>query len=139
MLSPFGQNVLRYTDPFWFGRVMVACRLYSAVFGGTANISEINKISLEYYRKHYAAVRAAAPKDWLLEYQLGSGWEPLCKFLGKSVPGVPFPLRNETHILRSAMGAGIAKVRRHSIINIGVVGVAVASAIWMLRSSTTRT
>ncbi|KAK7985604.1 lysyl-tRNA synthetase [Apiospora saccharicola] len=26
---------------------------------------------------------------------MGSGWEPLCKFLGKDFPDVPFPLLNE--------------------------------------------
>lgn len=132
MLSPLGQNVLRYTDPFWFGRVMVACRLYITVFCGAANINEIEKVSREYYRKHYADVRAMAPKDRLLEYKLGSGWEPLCKFLGKEVPNVPFPHRNEAHILRNAMGAGIAKAKRHSMINIGLVGVAVVGALWVL-------
>lgn len=34
--------------------------------------------------------------DRLLEYKLGSGWEPLCKFLGKPVPDVPFPHVNES-------------------------------------------
>lgn len=34
--------------------------------------------------------------DRLLEYELGTGWEPLCKFLGKPVPSVPFPHVNES-------------------------------------------
>ncbi|PGH29361.1 hypothetical protein GX50_07885 [[Emmonsia] crescens] len=50
------------------------------------------------YRKHYEKVRRLVPKERLLEYKLGSGWEPLCKFLGKEVPGpeVEFPFLNES-------------------------------------------
>ena len=32
------------------------------------------------YREHYPAVEAGLPKDRLLKYELGSGWEPLCDF-----------------------------------------------------------
>jgi len=43
------------------------------------------------YRKHNERVRAIAPKEKLLEYQVQQGWEPLCAFLGKEVPEVEFP------------------------------------------------
>jgi len=50
------------------------------------------------YRAHYAEIRETlkSQPDRLLEYQLGSGWEPLCKFLGKAVPDEPFPRVNES-------------------------------------------
>ncbi|KAK5467586.1 hypothetical protein LTS15_000559 [Exophiala xenobiotica] len=47
------------------------------------------------YSQHYAQIRKLVPKDRLLEYQVQDGWEPLCKFLGKEVPDVPFPRGNE--------------------------------------------
>ena len=60
-------------------------------------------------REHYAFVRRITPKERLLEYKLGSGWEPLCEFLGKSVPDVPFPRINETAALNEkAKGALVA-------------------------------
>ena len=37
----------------------------------------------------------AAPKDKLLVFNLSSGWEPLCEFLGRPVPSVPFPHLNK--------------------------------------------
>jgi hypothetical protein len=41
------------------------------------------------------------PSERLLVYKLGSGWEPLCRFLGKDVPrGVEFPRVNETEELK---------------------------------------
>ena len=36
-----------------------------------------------------------APKDKLLVYKLGDGWEPLCKFLEKDIPDKPYPWRNK--------------------------------------------
>ena len=56
------------------------------------------------YREHYELVRRVTPKDRLLEYQLGSGWEPLCTFLGKPIPDIPFPKSNETDMLLEKVG-----------------------------------
>lgn len=39
-------------------------------------------------------VRGLVPKERLLEWEVGDGWEPLCKFLGKPVPEVAFPHSN---------------------------------------------
>jgi len=52
------------------------------------------------YREHYQSIRDVVPRDRLLEYRLGSGWEPLCEFLGKEVPDVPFPRVNESDALQ---------------------------------------
>ncbi|KAI8066492.1 hypothetical protein BC940DRAFT_334081 [Gongronella butleri] len=40
------------------------------------------------FQKHVDEVIRTIPADRLLVFELGSGWEPLCKFLGKSV-GMP--------------------------------------------------
>lgn len=47
------------------------------------------------YDRHNAMVRELVPPERLLVYRLGSGWEPLCEFLGKVVPEGPFPHGNE--------------------------------------------
>ena len=36
------------------------------------------------------------PKDKLLVFDVKEGWEPLCKFLNKPIPDVPFPNTNDT-------------------------------------------
>lgn len=41
-----------------------------------------------------AAVRASIAPERLLEYELGSGWEPLCAFLGCPIPDDPYPRGN---------------------------------------------
>jgi Sulfotransferase domain len=43
------------------------------------------------YRRHNDAVRAEAPRDRLLEWRAGEGWEPLAGALGVPVPETPFP------------------------------------------------
>ncbi len=57
---------------------------------------EMRGAAKERYKEHYVSVRRAVPRERLLEYTLGSGWEPLCTFLGKPVPDVEFPNINET-------------------------------------------
>jgi len=46
------------------------------------------------YEAHNAAVIKSIPAERLLVYELGSGWEPLCAFLGLPVPDVPYPQVN---------------------------------------------
>lgn len=45
-------------------------------------------------KEHCNMVRGLVPKERLLEWQIGDGWEPLCEFLDKPVPDVPFPYAN---------------------------------------------
>ncbi|KAK3315453.1 P-loop containing nucleoside triphosphate hydrolase protein [Apodospora peruviana] len=46
------------------------------------------------YTEHNAMIRGLVPKERLLEWYIDDGWEPLCKFLGKPVPSIPFPHAN---------------------------------------------
>ncbi|HXQ10738.1 MAG TPA: sulfotransferase [Caulobacteraceae bacterium] len=59
----------------------------------------------DYFRRHDAEVKAAFPSERLLVYQVGSGWDPLCKFLGVPVPDVPYPSEN-------SRGEFIARIQR---------------------------
>ena len=45
-------------------------------------------VLLSHYRAHNASVKALVPKEKLLVYRIGEGWEPICKFLGKPIPGL---------------------------------------------------
>jgi hypothetical protein len=47
-----------------------------------------------YFEEHIEKVKRTIPADRLLVYELGSGWEPLCKFLGKDIPNEPYPSTN---------------------------------------------
>jgi hypothetical protein len=71
-------------------------------FYGVRNVDEMRRIAKERYRRHYAEIRCAVDADRLLEFRLEDGWAPLCQFLGKEIPGVPFPKKNtrEEHVQR---------------------------------------
>jgi hypothetical protein len=56
------------------------------------------------YERHNADVRATAPKDRLVEWQPGDGWEPLCNALKMPVPDEPFPHVNTTDDFRMMLG-----------------------------------
>lgn len=46
---------------------------------------------LDAYAEDNAEIRKTVPAERLLEYTVTEGWEPLCAYLGKPVPDVPFP------------------------------------------------
>ncbi len=48
-----------------------------------------NGISL--FRSHNEAIREASKGRKFLEYEVGSGWAPLCEFLGVEIPDGEFP------------------------------------------------
>lgn len=84
-----------YLDPFYtrpYGRLS-----YKTLDGwmGIRSKADAEKKSDAKYREHYALVRKMTPPDRLLNFELSSGWEPLCEFLGKPIPDVPFPHLNE--------------------------------------------
>ncbi|KAI1349095.1 hypothetical protein F5Y01DRAFT_317140 [Xylaria sp. FL0043] len=58
------------------------------------SLSEIEAHARASYDRHFQEMREAIPPERRLEYKMGSGWEPLCEFLGHPVPDVPFPRTN---------------------------------------------
>ncbi|MBI1238833.1 MAG: sulfotransferase family protein [Alphaproteobacteria bacterium] len=58
---------------------------------------------LKAYRAHNDLVRAGVAPGKLLEFDPKQGWEPLCKFLGVSVPSAPFPNTNSTDEFRARL------------------------------------
>ena len=56
------------------------------------------------FERHNDEVRAAVPRDRLVEWQPGDGWEPLCSTLDVAVPDEPFPHVNTTSDFRGMLG-----------------------------------
>ncbi|KNG84815.1 hypothetical protein ANOM_007549 [Aspergillus nomiae NRRL 13137] len=82
-----------------------------------------SKESLEArYDEYYSFVRSITPADQLLEYQMGSGWEPLCSFLGKPIPKQPFPHANDrrSHSEKFNRTANVA-VTKWSVLCLGSI------------------
>lgn len=55
------------------------------------------------YDRHNEAVRREVPKERLIEWQPGDGWEPLCQALGVDVPDEEFPHVNTTDEFRARL------------------------------------
>jgi hypothetical protein len=48
----------------------------------------------DYFRRHTEEVKATIAPERLLIYEVGSGWDPLCKFFKVPVPVEPYPSEN---------------------------------------------
>ena len=62
------------------------------------------------YERHNDEVKRAIAPERLLVYEVGQGWEPLCRFLEVPVPETPFPRINTTEqqrALRQAAEQGV--------------------------------
>jgi hypothetical protein len=66
--------------------------VWDGEFDGRFNDAEH---AIEVFNEHNEAVRREIPADRLLVFEVGQGWEPLCRFLGVSVPDEPFPHSND--------------------------------------------
>ena len=52
---------------------------------------------------YYEHIRDIVPPERLLEYKLGTGWGPLCQFLGKEEPQEEFPRLNDEQVMKEKM------------------------------------
>lgn len=97
---------------------------------GFFGVSSLWDIDRESGRKAYDAffqeIRDLVPPERRLEYKLSDGWEPLCKFLDKPIPDVPFPRVNTTEQHRKKNGAVVQRMWAA----IGAVAVGVVAVGW---------
>ncbi len=88
------------SDPDKRGMVEV---LYDKTFQKRQNDHD-HAISV--FNAHNEEVKRSIPPERLLVYEVGQGWEPLCKFLGVPVPAEPFPRINTTDDWLARPGQG---------------------------------
>lgn len=60
---------------------------------------------LDFFRGYMTKVKELVPGENLLLYEVQDGWEPLCEFLGKQVPGVLFPHSDAWRSYKEAHGS----------------------------------
>lgn len=53
------------------------------------------------YSKHIVSVRNTVPREKLIEFEVGDGWEPLCRALDIAAPSHAFPNRNNRETFKS--------------------------------------
>jgi hypothetical protein len=67
---------------------------------------------IEVYKHHNEAVQREIAPDRLLVYEVSQGWQPLCDFLGVSVPAEPMPRVNSTEEFQQMVAARMAEQAR---------------------------
>ncbi len=107
-------------DPWFVGPLSDVHLRWAKYWFGASSAEEMRAKAKEKYQEHYALVRRIVPKERLLEYTLGSGWEPLCEFLGKDIPDVEFPRVNETASMQEKVsiivGRGIKNLLKQTLL-----------------------
>ncbi|KAL7932793.1 hypothetical protein V8C35DRAFT_306792 [Trichoderma chlorosporum] len=86
------------------------------------SVPEIHANAREVYDEYYRNIRATIPADKRLEYTIGDGWEPLCSFLGKDVPDMPFPHLNDSKSRSESQRKGEITVLLNSARKVGILG-----------------
>lgn len=96
-------SFLSELDPGFLRPVRRCHRRWATTWMESHNQDEMREKARRAYRDHYALVRRVTPRSNLLEYQLADGWGPLCDFLGRPVPDVPFPYVNDSEALQELL------------------------------------
>ncbi|MCJ1399743.1 hypothetical protein MMC11_002945 [Xylographa trunciseda] len=119
-------------DPWFLGPVRRCHRRWATAWMDAHGAAEMRAKARHAYRAHYALVRRVTPPERLLEYRLGDGWGPLCAFLGKPVPQVPFPRVNDSEALQELLAVvirrglwGVWRRVLRVVLVLGVVGLGV--------------
>jgi hypothetical protein len=94
-------HIVEGNDPETLGVKLIN----KVVFGGRPD-DRAHAISV--YEKNNSDVQKAFSGDRLLVYELGAGWEPLCRFLDVPIPEAAFPRTNSAE----DFGATIGEFRR---------------------------
>jgi hypothetical protein len=97
----YGDILLRHlsdarcvVDPKWRGYTNLMDAMWQRLGLSGQDVTPEQMISgMERYNEE---VRQAVPADRLLVWSVTDGWEPLCDFLGVSVPDAPFPHLNDS-------------------------------------------
>lgn len=116
-------------DPAWMGQMskqtdLVARHYFhvthpngTGAFFGKKHFFEQWRANAESsYLAHNETVKRVTPPDRLLLFSLADGWEPLCQFLGKPIPDVPFPIVNETLAVQEKINLYILESYKRTLI-----------------------
>ena len=58
---------------------------------------------IEFYQRHSHLVKSSPFATRTLIFDVRQGWEPLCDFLNKPIPEIPFPNRSSRQEFRSRL------------------------------------
>ncbi|VDP70662.1 unnamed protein product [Echinostoma caproni] len=101
----------------------------SLALGKNLDLNDDEQMKQAFVRRN-EEVKLVVPADRLLVFQVKEGWEPLCRFLGKPIPEVPFPHVND----RQSMKERLKQFQRRANIVVAssliLLGVALALGVF---------
>ena len=88
------QGIGPETSPESFGHRIIRNKIF-------AGKPEDREAAIAAFNRNTTEVRDAIPASRLLVYEVGDGWEPLCRALAIPVPDEPYPSSNSTEEFRA--------------------------------------
>ncbi|KAJ7156789.1 hypothetical protein C8R46DRAFT_1294581, partial [Mycena filopes] len=120
----------RWPDPDGLGMfVPFARRTLELLLGPLDALDE--ETAKKRYLEYNDAIRRLAPPERFLECGVADGWAPLCAFLGKEVPEVAFPHKNDAMAIMAGSRRQIWGIYRRAglkVLPVAAVLVAVGTA-----------
>ncbi|KAJ7020289.1 P-loop containing nucleoside triphosphate hydrolase protein, partial [Mycena alexandri] len=110
-------------DPTHFGQAFTFAKASVSLFLGPGVPDAQEEPSKERFMAHYDNVRRLVPRERLLEYEVGEGWETLCAFLGETVPDEEFPRINDTKGWKRMINLWAGMIFLRTAVKIAVPGV----------------
>ena len=103
----FSQTVLKATQWTILESKAHMCVKELLIKGMLKEEEKDKEFAMQMYKQHIEEVKAhIQPSTKLLVYEFGEdtrGWAPLCEFLGKEVPQVPFPFINDSRSMQNML------------------------------------
>ncbi|TPP58977.1 hypothetical protein FGIG_11683 [Fasciola gigantica] len=72
-------------------------------------------------------VKRVVPAERLLAFEVKDGWEPLCRFLNKTIPNVPFPSVNDRKEMQNRLKS--MKMRANTFLFVSAVSVGLIAVV----------
>ncbi|KAJ3125307.1 hypothetical protein HK098_000371 [Nowakowskiella sp. JEL0407] len=86
------------------------------------------KSAREFYTNWVDEVKKSVPSDKLLVFNVKEGWAPLCKFLGRPIPDIPFPRVND----RIEFNKRVSGIKYIGVGFLAVTGTAVCGLVMLM-------
>tara|TARA_R110002020_G_scaffold20952_2_gene70835 strand:- start:1917 stop:2657 length:741 start_codon:yes stop_codon:yes gene_type:complete len=122
-------STIYFTERMWQFKVMQAFIPFMTKFGNMSkklvwNRSHAGTMSdknaaIAHYNQHIENLKASVTPEKLLIFNVKDGWEPLCRFLNKPIPDLPFPNVNDRAEIKKTL-AGLTR-GAYVIVGIGII------------------
>jgi hypothetical protein len=84
--------------------------------------------------EHNQYAKDVTPPTSFYMVELGDGWAPLCKILGKPIPDTPFPRANDTEALKGLTSQIFMEAGSRWAGIISVIGACAGGVWWLCKS-----